>query len=144
MTNHDEQCKQCFSKMKELSQHLQILKKTSNELTSALADINKSIGFVRDISSKTDLLALNASIEAARAGQAGKGFAVVAHEVSRLAEKAQESIDHVEGASENLDEKIKRISSQLEESLESSSELSNEMNHLQSMENEQKNQEEAS
>jgi methyl-accepting chemotaxis protein len=61
-----------------------------------LEKIEKMIHLIRDISSKTDLLALNASIEAARAGQAGKGFAVVADEVARLSEKSQESTMDIE------------------------------------------------
>jgi methyl-accepting chemotaxis protein len=72
------------------------------ELFKAIDEIDKMIGVVRDISTKTDLLALNASIEAARAGHAGKGFAIVAHEVARLSEKAQESIGVVEAACGNL------------------------------------------
>jgi len=87
--------------------------KSMNELFKAIDEINKMIGVVRDISSKTDLLALNASIEAARAGHAGKGFAIVAHEVARLSEKAQESIGVVEAACENLKHNIEILSNEL-------------------------------
>ncbi|MFW7381058.1 MAG: methyl-accepting chemotaxis protein [Oligoflexus sp.] len=65
-------------------------------MTKQLEQLGKLISMMRDISTKTDLLALNASIEAARAGQAGKGFAVVADEVARLAEKSQDSIAAIE------------------------------------------------
>lgn len=81
------------------------------EITDNATSILKIIS---DISSKTDLLALNASIEAARAGTYGKGFAIVAHEVSRLSEKTQASISEIEAIImkmksevENLNEKIK-------------------------------------
>lgn len=86
---------------------------TMSELLKALEEIEKMIGVVRDISSKTDLLALNASIEAARAGHAGKGFAIVAHEVARLSEKAQESIGVVESACGNLKRNIDILGEQL-------------------------------
>lgn len=88
------------------------------ELFKAISEIDKMIGVVRDISSKTDLLALNASIEAARAGQAGKGFAIVAHEVARLSEKSQESIGVVEAACENLKHNINILAQELKQDSE--------------------------
>lgn len=72
--------------------------KASRSLIASFEGIEKMINVVRHISGKTDLLALNASIEAARAGQAGKGFAVVADEVARLSEKSQETISEMEVA----------------------------------------------
>lgn len=68
----------------------------SDTVESALERIEKMIKVVRDIATRTDLLALNASIEAARAGQAGKGFAVVADEVARLSERSQDVISEME------------------------------------------------
>lgn len=86
-----------------------------SELMLSVDTINKMVGVVRDISAKTDLLALNASIEAARAGQEGRGFAIVAHEVARLAEKSQESIHKVEQASDMLQEKVHLLSERLDD-----------------------------
>lgn len=80
-----------------------------NDVRGAMEKIEKMISIVRDISAKTDLLALNASIEAARAGQAGKGFAVVAHEVARLAEKSQESIEGVEAIFGDLRDAVRDL-----------------------------------
>jgi methyl-accepting chemotaxis protein len=78
--------------------HFLTSEKSVEELSITLNKIEKMIFTVRDISTKTDLLSLNASIEAVRAGQSGKGFAVVADEVARLAEKTQESISEIETA----------------------------------------------
>lgn len=66
-------------------------RKAVDRTVEAMHNIVKKIKLIEDIASKTSLLSLNASIEAARAGQAGKGFTVVANEVRKLAEKSQDT-----------------------------------------------------
>lgn len=86
----------------------------------ALADSSEQIGSVleviRAIAEQTNLLALNAAIEAARAGEAGRGFAVVADEVRHLARETQESVAQIRGVIEQLQTGTRDVVSSMSQS----------------------------
>ena len=101
-----------YEKNMEVSNQLHTLSETTTQIKDVL-------GIISDIADQTNLLALNAAIEAARAGEHGRGFAVVADEVRNLAEKTQKSLGEINITINTIVQSVEDVSARVRINAES-------------------------
>ncbi len=100
----------------KLSEKITASEQILSQLSSNSEDIGGILDSIRGIAEQTNLLALNAAIEAARAGEQGRGFAVVADEVRNLAQRTQESTEEIQTMISSLQDSAAKASSTMNES----------------------------
>ncbi len=117
-----DRSKEMISSGREATANMNNLTKSSDQTTEAftkivsqvqktdesVGEIQNAVSLISSVANQINLLSLNASIEAARAGDAGKGFAVVASEISKLAEQTNQSTTIIEGIIKSLTEESNR------------------------------------
>jgi len=119
--------------LEQMTQMIHDSKEQFSVVSTQSDSVVKVVGVIKDIAGQTNLLALNAAIEAARAGEHGRGFAVVADEVRKLAERTQNSLDEINGYISTLGQSISQVSEQTSTQTEQISKVNEVMNSLDKM-----------
>ena len=122
--------KQSSATTENIVQSMQYINGKSLELAQQVEDIKNIVSMIGEIADQTNLLSLNAAIEAAKAGEHGRGFAVVADEVRKLAERTQKSLGEIEANVNVLVQGIIGMNESVKQQTQGIEEINDSIRHL--------------
>ena len=117
LTSISETVEHLASSAMKIHENEQNLYNNINSVSETLKKINEITEFISSVANQSNMLGLNAAIEASRAGEMGKGFSVVANEIRKLATQSKETVPKIKVLTEEIKNKIDEVNEKSRQSL---------------------------
>lgn len=106
------------SSAQELSRCMEIVDAMKKEMEEQIHETEEILYFIKNVATKSNILGINAAIEAARAGKNGQGFNILAEEIRKMAKSSADSVKKIEAITEGIKQKMFRISAEIQKTFD--------------------------